>query len=131
MKTRDLNMARGAFPMERDMSNLLKNFFLVICIVMGHAGSAGAQEQLYDRFGRPIINGRVYATPPGGFPQQQVQPQPGYSPAPVRRSRYEQANVCATDYGTCQLPGPMFVGKGCNCRFAGVGKVDGFAVNTQ
>jgi hypothetical protein len=114
--------------------------FLISCgLVCGFSQAGGAQEQLYDRFGRPIIGGRVYNAPPQQpyYPQQQYYPpqqqyyqQPGYSPyAPQRRSRYEQANQCVTDYGACQLPGPMFVGKGCSCRFAGVGKVGGWTVN--
>lgn len=97
------------------------------------ANSANAQEQLYDRYGRPIVGGRIYDAPQPQqyYPPQQPQyyPQPQYSPYPVQRqSRYQRANYCATPYGACELPGPMFVGKGCSCSIPGVGKAQGQAI---
>lgn len=101
-------------------------------------GAASAQEELYDRYGRPIVGGRIQQSP-NYVPQQQpyyapqpqyYQQQPAYDPyAPQRRqSRYQQGNACATQYGTCDLPGPMFVGKSCRCTIPGVGRAPGTAV---
>ncbi len=121
------------------MSFNIAKFALGIALAAVSVTAASAQEQFYDQYGRPIVGGRIYAGPqpqqPYYAPQQQYYqppqyaPQPQYSPYPQQRqSRFQQANYCATPYGACELPGPMFVGKGCRCSIAGVGRVSGSAI---
>jgi hypothetical protein len=59
-------------------------------------------------------------------PPEAFYPPPAY-PATPRVDRRRVANYCETQVGTCQTPGPMHVGRSCNCFFPGYGKTPGFA----
>ncbi len=113
------------------MNSIIVRLATVLALAAGAGALSGAaaQEQLFDRNGRPIPQSQLYPEPGYTAPRPYYQP-PGYSPyeAPQRRSRYQQGSVCSTDYGTCDLPGPMFVGKGCRCQIPGAGRVSGVAV---
>jgi len=75
-----------------------------------------------------------YAYPPPAYPPQRpvypppeaYYPPPAY-PATPRVDRRRVANYCETQIGTCETPGPMHVGRSCNCYFPGYGKTPGFA----
>ncbi len=121
----------------------MKGSFIHLALLTGLAlagcgAVASAQEQLFDRYGRPIPQTRLYPeqrpdyAPPQYYPQRpayEYRQPPAYDPyaPPRRQSRFQQGNICATQYGTCELPGPMFVGKGCRCNVPGVGRVPGTA----
>jgi hypothetical protein len=104
------------------MSSKLVLRIILPTVALLAAAAPAAAEMLYDQYGRPVMDDG--APPPRRYAPPPVYDDPGYAP---RTSRYQQGRVCSTPYGTCELPGPMFVGKGCKCNFPGYGKVGGRA----
>ncbi len=66
--------------------------------------------------------------PPPAYGGYGAYAQPQYGDPYARPRSRRVANTCSTEVGSCQLPGPMFEGKGCKCFFGGYGKVQGIAV---
>ena len=71
-----------------------------------------------------------YYSPHRSGPYRETRPyfgpeDPPYGPDPLPHHKYQIAKVCLTYVGQCELPGPMFVGRGCGCYFDGYGTVRG------
>jgi len=65
--------------------------------------------------------------PPQYYPPPEAYYPPAYPSSP-RVDRRRVADYCETSVGICQTPGPMYVGRSCNCFFPGYGRVPGHAI---